>query len=324
MPTIAVADPAARQQPPAALNLRLRTCALIASASFVFYILGKLADGPLASALTAIGVGACGWAWLLTRALFDPEPHDARWPLAVAGLVAVTGAIAVLAPPDGVISRVADNAYALSGSGALLLTFIEPFHRWRRDLAVGEKRFRLLFVGGYAVLVAVAILGFRSVGQGPDDLARDNLIRAGCAAISLAGVAAALWFRRRHPLEAIRSARREPTSSDRQLAERLTRLLAEDGLQSRTDLKIADIAARVNEPEHRVSQAIGALGFANFNRWINHHRIEAAKVMLADGTDKRSILQIAFDSGFASLGPFNRAFREATGTTPRDYRARNR
>jgi AraC-like DNA-binding protein len=33
------------------------------------------------------------------------------------------------------------------------------------------------------------------------------------------------------------------------------------------------------------------------------------------------ILTIALDAGFGSLGPFNRAFREAEGCTPSSYRA---
>ena len=33
------------------------------------------------------------------------------------------------------------------------------------------------------------------------------------------------------------------------------------------------------------------------------------------------ISTIALDAGFASLGPFNRAFKIETGKTPSDYRA---
>ena len=32
------------------------------------------------------------------------------------------------------------------------------------------------------------------------------------------------------------------------------------------------------------------------------------------------ILTIAMDSGFQSIGPFNRAFKAATGQTPTEYR----
>jgi AraC-like DNA-binding protein len=34
------------------------------------------------------------------------------------------------------------------------------------------------------------------------------------------------------------------------------------------------------------------------------------------------ILTIALDAGFQSLGPFNRAFKSATGETPSKYRRR--
>ena len=66
--------------------------------------------------------------------------------------------------------------------------------------------------------------------------------------------------------------------------------------------------------------ASAALGFSNFNRWINHHRIARAKALLANPDERRSILEIAFDCGFASLGPFNRAFKDEVGATPRTYR----
>jgi AraC-like DNA-binding protein len=32
------------------------------------------------------------------------------------------------------------------------------------------------------------------------------------------------------------------------------------------------------------------------------------------------VASIAFDLGFGSLGPFNRAFRDETGLTPTEYR----
>jgi AraC-like DNA-binding protein len=40
-----------------------------------------------------------------------------------------------------------------------------------------------------------------------------------------------------------------------------------------------------------------------------------------DGQAERTILSIAYDVGFASLGPFSRAFRDMNGMTPTQYRA---
>jgi len=296
---------------------RLRTHAAIATGSFACYILARFVEGHAGTAFSVFGVGACGWAWLVTRALFDPAEHDVRWARVVALVVAVSGGLSVLAPAGGLLWRVAGNVYALSGSAALLLTFVEPFQRYARDLPDAEKRFRFVFVGVYAVLVAASVLGLRA----SSDAAQDNLVKGVCAVVGLAAVLVAVWFRQRHPLP-VGGARRAATEDDARLAERLQRLLIDEAIDSRPELKIGDVAARLGEPEYRVSQCISvALGFANFNRWINHHRIARAKALLARPDERRSILEIAFACGFASLGPFNRAFRDEVGTTPREYRS---
>lgn len=300
---------------------RLRVYAAIAAASFVSYILARVTDGGWETAFLALGLGACGWAWLLARALFDPKRHDAWWARIVGLTVAVSAALAVLAPEGGLPGRVADNVYAISGSAALLLTFVEPFNRYSPDLPGLEKRFRLAFLAVNTVLVALSMLGLWASSGSAADALRDDLVKGGCAVVGLCGAMAAVWFRLRHPLETT-PPRRIATIEDTRLAERLTRLLREQALDQEPDLRIADVAARLNEPEYRVSQCIrAALGFGNFNRWINHHRIERARAALADPQDERSILVIAFDCGFGSIGPFNRAFREQVGTTPRAYRS---
>jgi len=65
------------------------------------------------------------------------------------------------------------------------------------------------------------------------------------------------------------------------------------------------------------------LGHRNFADFVNSHRIEAAKARLADPAHAaETVAQIAFDLGYGSLGPFNRAFRAATGATPTAWRRR--
>ena len=296
---------------------RLQVVTTIATVSFVCYTLSHFLEGRPATALSVVGLGACGWAWLVARALFDPAERDARWAWVVALVVAISAGVAVLAPSATLVGRVADNVYALSGSAALLLTFVEPFQRYTSDLPAIEKRFRFVFVALYAVLVGVSVLGLRASAGA----AQDDLVKSVCAVVGLAATLSAVWFRLRHPL-ALKAVRRAATDDDARLAERLRRLLADEAIDTRPELKIADVAARLGEPEYRVSQSISAaLGFSNFNRWINHHRIARAKALLASPDERRSILEIAFDCGFASLGPFNRAFKDEVGTTPRVYRS---
>ena len=51
------------------------------------------------------------------------------------------------------------------------------------------------------------------------------------------------------------------------------------------------------------------------------HRIRHACRLLEDPSSTLTVLEISVEPGFASLGPFNRAFKAAMGQTPSAYRA---
>lgn len=97
---------------------------------------------------------------------------------------------------------------------------------------------------------------------------------------------------------------------------------AEDGRLFESGLTIAVLAEKLGVPEYRLRQTINRhLGFRNFSSFLNHHRIAEAMRRLRDPDLARlPILTIAMDLGYGSLGPFNRAFRAATGVTPTEYR----
>lgn len=94
------------------------------------------------------------------------------------------------------------------------------------------------------------------------------------------------------------------------------------GAHRETGLSIGQLAQRLGVPEHRLRALINQrLGYRNFSAFLNHHRIGEAKAMLADPTHvDLPILTIAMDLGYASLAPFNRAFREDAGLAPSDFR----
>lgn len=107
------------------------------------------------------------------------------------------------------------------------------------------------------------------------------------------------------------------------LATRLqTHMLAERPYRTE-GLTIAALAAQLGEQEYRLRRLInGELGFRNFTAFLNSYRLAEVREALADPAQREvPILTIALDAGFGSLGPFNRAFREAEGRTPTEYRA---
>lgn len=96
------------------------------------------------------------------------------------------------------------------------------------------------------------------------------------------------------------------------------RLYRQDGLT------ITTVAARLGVPEYRLRRAINqGLGARNFNAYLNGFRLGETRDALADPEQREvPILTIALDAGFGSLAPFNRAFRDAEGCTPTEFRTR--
>src|ERR1700751_344844 len=56
------------------------------------------------------------------------------------------------------------------------------------------------------------------------------------------------------------------------------------------------------------------------HRYLLTRRIERAKALLRDS--EAPIIEIAFQTGWNSLGPFGRVFRDVTGESPSELRAR--
>jgi len=89
-----------------------------------------------------------------------------------------------------------------------------------------------------------------------------------------------------------------------------------------TGLSIGHLGNELKMPEHLLRKLINqGLGYRNFSDFLNHYRIEDVASRLADPSQAHlPILTIALDAGYASLAPFNRAFKEKMEQTPSDYR----
>ena len=111
-----------------------------------------------------------------------------------------------------------------------------------------------------------------------------------------------------------------PTSQDPELLRRLLRAKDRIDAASHEEWPVERLA-RVS----RVSEAHFARSFKDAfglppHRYLLTRRIERAKSLLRD-TDL-SITDIAFQTGWKSLGTFGRTFRDVTGESPGDLRAR--
>lgn len=288
--------------------------------------LAGLPPGELNDLLVVASCATCGWSWLLARALFrQPGQRESPWPLAAVIMLTATGAFLQLAGGrNDPLTHMAGNLQQLVSSTVLLLAVTESLRTWRRDMPGHELRFRLAFAGGYAALVMVSAVWIGNSPEGSFGARSGDAVKIICALAAMLLAGLALRHRHAHPLPGHNAAkRRVPTADEQDLAARIRQLMAGDALHAETNLKVADLARRLDVPEYKVTQCItGPLGFRNFNQMVNHWRVERAKNMLRDARcGDLPVLSIALDCGFGSIGPFNRAFKAQTGMTPTQFRS---
>ncbi len=89
-------------------------------------------------------------------------------------------------------------------------------------------------------------------------------------------------------------------------------------------LTLNDLAADLGISSHYLSQIINEKFELNFFEFINKHRVEEVKEKLQDSKfENYSFLGIALESGFNSKSAFNRIFKNYTGQTPSQYKAKS-
>jgi AraC-like DNA-binding protein len=335
--------------------LRGGTCALvllIAAALLRDY--GRLVAARLA-ALFAVGTGAYAitssagfttplgaWAipllamsagnnvvfWTLTAALFDDGFRLRWWHAALWLLLVVAGTVACFLSVQAL-----GLALTLSSFAFAVLAMAQALASWHADLVEGRRRLRLFVVGAsslYIGLNAVAqLFGVpRSAPEGASLAGAGGLLAiAGIVAWSLLRVARTQSLF--PPMANVPQPIEEPAApaepADPGLVAALERLMTAERAHRQDGLTIGTLAQQLGLPEYRLRRLINqALGYRNFNSFVNHYRIAEVKMALADPRQSEvPVLTIALDAGFSSLGPFNRAFKAETGTTPSEYRRLN-
>jgi len=305
---------------------------LISIASF---ILSSVWDwGSFDIVVRIAGSATCGFAWLLARSFFKPNANSEIWPLIIVGLlIGIALLLRVFAAERGsngalaTILGMAAYLHTLVSSTVLLLAFLEPWFDYRPDLPQNEKRFRLIFMAFYGALLMVGVLWLNASSEGSWADRSGDTIRLFCAAMAAAVSIFGWRYRRENPHPKRKRQQRKviaTTVDEENLSKRILAQLKEGEAFLEPDLTLSDLAEALDEKEHKVRNCItGILSFRNFNHMINHYRIMAAKNFLMDPSRRgASILTIAFESGFSSIGPFNRAFKQETGQTPSSFRKR--
>jgi AraC-like DNA-binding protein len=269
-----------------------------------------------------------GFFWLFVSVVFADRPVSALTLLPAAALIGIGLGVSLLIP-----SPVREWVWAVRNMAVAVLLLhagLVIARGWGGDLLTARRQARgvlLSLAALYGVVEAILVVGsrFRQFGGW-------MLISAGqpvggliVAGISLAAATLLLQTRTSMFVAGSRpeGADARAEAADREDLARLEALMTAEHWR-REGLLIGQLAQELDLPEHRLRRLInGRLGYRNFADFLNTYRVEAAKQRLASAALARTtVAAIAFDLGYGSLGPFNRAFRSATGATPTEWRRR--
>ena len=266
-----------------------------------------------------------GLFWLFARSWFNDEARIGWRSWALVGLSVANAAIAIsLQPLSSGLSYLCAGAMRL---GMVAFAIAGLWHAWRgreNDLVEARRRLRLWLVGSVGAYVILTNVIEVLVHNGFGPPVWRSLLEVGVLFLTFAFCAAMFGTRQPDLFGAAMQPRTEdrPVLADDPLAARLLAFMDDQKPHRDETLTIAALAGRLGEQEYRLRRLInGALGHRNFASFLNGYRLAEVKAALADPSQRDvPILTIALDAGFGSLGPFNRAFREAEGMTPSRYR----
>ncbi len=292
-----------------------------------------------------VALPAIFWAFVVV--LFDDANDNDRWRLLVVltvGLLGLIGLIAGGLPADaGTISGTVASLRRALAIGLITWSLWLLWRGKRTDLVEARvsTRMALLTVAGIYLLGVLIVELFV---QGPavsSALLAGNLTVIALITMAL-GVSMARWDLtprvdlattaqpgesdtapdKAAPPATSEKPRQTPNTAQDAIVDRLQHAMQTDQLYRREKLSIAALAEELGSTEHRLRAAINQrLGFRNFNDFLHHYRLTEAAERLADPTQAGvPVLTIALEVGYASIGPFNRAFKERFAQTPTAYR----
>lgn len=267
--------------------------------------------------------------WLLCNELFD-DRFRLRWwhGLLITGKFALAGALVfnrritdIFSPfPTEDFPRLIPNFFYTLGFVFHALAVVLSTNR--ADLVEPRRRMRAVVLIGTGVLIVHAIISAAALRPAGFGAASDTM---GLVAITAALFASVAWgdraWRELFAVQ-VKSTTEQAEKADPVIMQKAIAAMENEELFRTEGLTVTALAEKIGVQEYKLRRAInGGLGYRNFNEYLNFYRMRAAKNFLGAPENRDyPLIHLALDLGYPSPAPFNRAFKEATGVAPGQYR----
>ncbi|MEP2987755.1 MAG: AraC family transcriptional regulator [Parasphingorhabdus sp.] len=276
--------------------------------------------------------------WLATRALFNDAMSFSRLEAVVTALYSiVTFALIISRYQD------ADDAanalavgYRITAFVLVLQSLSQMIRQYGDDLLNPRRRMRIFLfgiLGTYLVGLFVIRLIFPDA-KPPESIMTLNALTVAILAIANNFVCVNFRTELLPPPKTSESLVLQNEKFDysdiatpeTQLIAKVTGAMENDHMYREEALTVSALARAMGAQEYLLRRAINqGLGYRNFSQFLNSYRLSEIRTALCDpGKGHLPILTIAYDAGFNSIGPFNRAFKQAYGVTPSQFRRSHR
>jgi AraC-like DNA-binding protein len=108
-----------------------------------------------------------------------------------------------------------------------------------------------------------------------------------------------------------------------ELMGKLKKLMEDDRVYLDENISLTSVSRLMGLSHHQLSQLLNEKYNMNFNTFVNSYRVDEARKLLIECPEK-TVLAIAYESGFNSKSSFYDSFTRFTGLTPVEYRKKSR
>lgn len=278
--------------------------------------------------------------WLIAYQLFvdeRPTPVLAILSITLGQLLAVTGELGVSIAALENTSPLYYMIFSLLPQLILLGFSLHAIglvaNGYKADLLEERRKFRIAFIAGLSVIIAIIVSG-----NILDNLLSDGLPGSGDVYDMLVSIclfvvilvfnllsiqaskgANQLVAAKPTSPDATEDSEQHTESSDLPFVASIENAMSDEQLYQEPGLTLADLARHVGIMEYRARRIINkSMQYKNFNQFLNRYRIEAACELIK--STSHPVSRIAMDVGYSSLSAFNRAFKERLNQTPSEYR----